>query len=301
MKTKSKVPTTKKNGKNKTRQEISQTITRLENRDPKGLNELSTYFEAGKSLRHTVCFTGPAGVGKSSLISELALAKLKRDEKSTLAWLACDPSSPQSGGSLLGDRIRLAGREVRNPERLFVRSLSTRSTSAFSHAIRDIEVFLSRFFDEVWVETAGSGQTQSEVASLSEITVLILQPETGDDIQWLKSGVREICDLFIVNKSDLPGAEAMTQSLVDLGIEPQRVIQCSVKEQKGFDAILERIEDLQKSSSQKYRLARLYQKHAEALFLEQEMQKLERKLAKIRRASNFRNPYHFLSKGRKRK
>src|SRR5690606_35063197 len=112
-----------------------------------------------------------------------------------------------SGGSFLGDRIRISGQEV--PDNLFIRSLSTRSPAAFSKSIRDIQIFLERHFDQVWVETAGTGQTQSEVSQISGLTVLILQPETGDEVQWMKSGLRECVDVFIVNKADLPGAEEM--------------------------------------------------------------------------------------------
>ena len=254
--------------------ELAEFISRIENRDSKALKTLARFFSKD-SFKKTVCFTGPAGVGKSTLIAKLSALKTK---KSKLAWLACDPSSPKSGGSLLGDRIRISNENLSN--NLFIRSLSTRSTSAFSKAIRDIEVFLEKNFDEVWVETAGSGQTQSEVARLSALTVLVLQPETGDEIQWMKSGVREWADLFFVHKADLKGADLLAKSLVEQGADPENVVQVSSKTGAGLESALDCLQRAQKKLNWKERSKILHYEHAKALYLEKALQKIEKNFEK---------------------
>jgi LAO/AO transport system kinase len=251
------------------RKEISKTISDIEQRAPEILKNLSKYFSAS-SFKRSTCFTGPAGVGKSSLIS--CLAPLVA-EKNKIAWIACDPSSPETGGSVLGDRIRLSGQDY--SDNLYIRSMSTRSTQAFSLAIRDVEIYLENLFDHVWVETAGSGQTQSEVARISGMTVLILQPETGDEIQWMKSGVREWADLFIVNKSDLPGAESMAKSLIEEGAPEENVLLASAKTGSGLPEVIQAIENFQNKMNWNDRQNLLHHEHAKALFLEREIVKIQ--------------------------
>ncbi len=266
------------------RQEISKTLTLIENRNEKIRKILASSYSED-SFRRSVCFTGPAGVGKSSLIAAMApqFAHCK-----SLAWLACDPSSPKTGGSLLGDRIRMSGKDM--SLNLFIRSLSTRSPSAFSLAIRDMEVYLENYFDNVWVETAGSGQTQTDVAHISGITVLILQPETGDDVQWMKAGVRELADLFIVHKSDLPGADLLLSSLVENGAPSSRILLASSQNSRGIEKAVEMISHLQEKMNWKKRREILQLRHAQALFYETELKKLEIRFLKMA-SKRMRNPY----------
>jgi len=256
------------------RGEISAFISDIEDRNSKALKKLSKFFSSS-SLQKTICFTGPAGVGKSTLISKLLPVSA---EKSKIAWLACDPSSPQSGGSLLGDRIRISGKDI--SRNIFIRSMSTRGTSAFSQSIRAVEVYLENLFDEVWVETAGSGQTQSEVAEISALTVLILQPETGDEIQWMKSGVREMADLFIIHKSDLMGAESMEQSLIEMGATASSILKVSSKSGEGLSEAAVWIRSALKKVDWKRRKTVLHTRLAESLFFEREMQKLKEDFSK---------------------
>jgi LAO/AO transport system kinase len=250
------------------RAQLSKMISRIEARQVSALKSLKSFFSP-QSLSRSICFTGPAGVGKSSLMAQLLPLAVKTR---SIAWLACDPSSPVSGGSLLGDRIRMSGKI--QPEALFIRSMSTRSTSAFSQSIRDVEVYLENFFDQVWVETAGSGQTQSEVAQISALTVLILQPETGDEIQWMKAGVREWADHFVVHKSDLPGAEAMMQSLLELGAKPEQVSLVSSKTGQGMNELLERLDQLMTDLNWKSRQKILHEELSRYLFLERHLKGL---------------------------
>lgn len=272
---------------NLSRRDLSKGISDIENRLPKALRDLSKRF-GPHSLEKTVCFTGPAGVGKSTLIAQLAL---EASVNHRVAWLACDPSSPETGGSLLGDRIRLAQDSAN--EKLFVRSFSTRSSSAFSKAIRDIEIYLESYFDYVWVETAGSGQTQSEVARLSALTVLILQPETGDEIQWMKSGVRDWADLFVVNKSDLPGADLMAQSLIEHGAREDRVFLTSSHRARGVSELLSKLLDFSRNLNWKSRSKVLHREHARSLFLESELDRANQKFNR-RAESLSKNPYRSL-------
>lgn len=268
---------------------ISRMISRLENREDGVFHELQKYFGAA-SFKKTVCFTGPAGVGKSSF---LALLSRQAAETQKVCWLACDPSSPISGGSFLGDRIRISGQEV--PDNLFIRSLSTRSPAAFSKSIRDIQIFLERHFDQVWVETAGTGQTQSEVSQISGLTVLILQPETGDEVQWMKSGLRECVDVFIVNKADLPGAEEMLKSLVELGAPRDRVFLVSTKSRLGIRDFLQALFEIQAGFPWKKRLAHMHEELARSLFFEFGIKKLEKEFQKAQ-TQWLKNPYRAASK-----
>ncbi len=264
--------------------EIATLITGIENRNPRALKSLSHVFNA-QSLRKTVCFTGPAGVGKSTLLSHLIPLAAKSQR---VAWVACDPSSAKSGGALLGDRIRLQGSDL--SENIFVRSMSTRSTQAFSQSIRDVEILLESHFDQVWVETAGTGQTQSEVAQISALTVLILQPETGDEIQWMKSGLREWADIFVIHKADLSGADQMEQSLIEFGASAESIVKVSSQQGRGFEKVLGLIESAQKNLNWPPRRQALHGRVAEQLFYERALEKLKKDFQK-KRSRLLKRPY----------
>lgn len=270
------------------RLELSRSITEIESFGPESIKLLRDSFSKD-SFKKTVCFTGPGGVGKSSLIAQLAqiVAQTKK-----LAWLACDPSSPVSGGSLLGDRIRM--KESKIEEKLFVRSLSTRGSQAYSLSIPHLEVYLENFFDEVWVETAGSGQTQFELARLSALTVLVLQPETGDEVQWMKSGLRESVDLFVINKSDLQGAESMKQNLIELGAPKEYILQCSALKSEGLEEIINSIESLRQNLDWEQKGENLREALARNLYLKKAMKDFEESFASERQRW-MQNPYDQLS------
>lgn len=149
--------------------------------------------------------TGPPGVGKSSLIGKLAADRVRRC--SSLAILAVDPSSPLSGGAILGDRVRMA--ELADDPRIFIRSLASRAShdGLADNVALMIERVARAGFGEVLVETAGVGQVEYAVRSLSDTLLLVLAPGSGDQIQAMKSGILEIPDVVVINKSDLPGAD----------------------------------------------------------------------------------------------
>jgi len=149
--------------------------------------------------------TGPPGAGKSTLTTQLATAY--RDAGLTVGIVAVDPTSPFTGGALLGDRIRMES--IALDPGVYIRSLATRgSLGGLSSATRNVADVLDAFgFDRILMETVGVGQSELDIARAADTTVVILVPESGDSIQTLKAGLMEIADIFIVNKADRPGAD----------------------------------------------------------------------------------------------
>lgn len=155
--------------------------------------------------------TGPPGAGKSTLVNALIEVLLKDGGK--VAVLAIDPTSPFNLGSLLGDRVRMAP-HFNNPN-VFIRSLATRGSlgGLSAKTIEMTDVLRAAGFDYVLIETVGVGQSEVEIAGLADITLVVLVPEAGDEIQHIKSGLMEIADAFIVNKADRDGADIFTNNL----------------------------------------------------------------------------------------
>jgi LAO/AO transport system kinase len=190
------------------RMSLARAITIVEN-DLPGSAELLRGLTPGHA--HVLGFTGPPGAGKSTLINAFLRHVIAMDKQA--AVVAVDPTSPFTLGSLLGDRLRMA--EHFNSESVFIRSIASRGTlGGLSGRIIEItDVLRSAAFDYIIVETIGVGQTEVEIAGLADTTIVILVPESGDDIQAMKSGIMEIADIFVVNKSDRAGADAFANSL----------------------------------------------------------------------------------------
>lgn len=164
--------------------------------------------------------TGPPGAGKSTLVGELIQKYLADDKK--VAVIAVDPSSPFSGGAILGDRIRMPLES--NDPRFFVRSLGTRGKQGgLSHATFEVAMCLDASgYDVILVETAGIGQTELDIMKLAHTVVVALVPESGDAIQVMKAGLMEIADVFVVNKSDRPESDKIQRELLHLvGLIPE--------------------------------------------------------------------------------
>ena len=178
-------------------------------------NEVAGYEELLAGLPHNnvpvIGITGPPGAGKSTLTDALIGELVKAGKK--VAVLCVDPSSPFNMGALLGDRIRMS--EWYTNPLVYIRSLATRGSLGGLHPkiIEITEVLKAASFDYILVETVGVGQSEVEIAGLADATVVVLVPESGDDIQVMKAGLMEIADLFVVNKSDRPGADLFIKNL----------------------------------------------------------------------------------------
>jgi len=160
---------------------------------------------------HVVGITGPLGTGKSSLVDGLVRSYRLKDK--TVAVLAVDPSSPISGGAILGDRIRMLEHSL-DPN-VYIRSMASRGDEGgLSRASKDsVRILDAAGFEIVFVETVGIGQTEAEIVDVADTVVVVLMPELGDEIQAAKAGLIEIGDIFAVNKSDLPGADKAIYNL----------------------------------------------------------------------------------------
>jgi len=162
-------------------------------------------------VAHRMGFTGPPGAGKSSLVS--ALAGHFRSEDRTVGVVAVDPTSPYSGGALLGDRIRM--NDLATDPGIFIRSMATRgSLGGLATTTKEVIDLMDAYgLERLFVETVGVGQTELEITGAADTVVVVLVPESGDGIQAMKAGLMEIADIFVVNKSDRPGADRLVKEL----------------------------------------------------------------------------------------
>lgn len=199
--------------------------------------------------------TGPPGAGKSTLLN--SVLKLLSENNKKVAVVAVDPTSPFNHGSLLGDRIRMSNHFLN--ENVFIRSLATRgSLGGLSEKTMEVtDLLRTADFDYIFVETAGVGQSEVEIAGLADTTVVVLVPESGDDIQAMKSGLLEIADIFVVNKSDHIDADKTVKNLSTLVHERPKqnwqiqVIKTIANTDEGVGDLLESIEKHIASASSK--------------------------------------------------
>jgi LAO/AO transport system kinase len=192
------------------RRALARAATWIENRSPQAEALLRELFpRTGHAMILGV--TGAPGAGKSTLCDQLT--QVLRAEGKTVAVIAVDPTSPYTGGAILGDRIRMQQHHA-DPG-VFIRSMATRGwLGGLAAATTEMTMLLDAAgFDVVLLETVGVGQDEVEIARLADVTLVVLVPGMGDDVQAIKAGIMEIADVFVINKADLPGAEKLEREL----------------------------------------------------------------------------------------
>jgi len=189
---------------------LARAISVVEDERPGFQDLLHALLARGPRARR-VGFTGPPGAGKSSLLA--AVAHVYRARSEHLGVVAVDPTSPYSGGALLGDRIRMS--DLATDPGIFIRSMASRgSLGGLATTTKEVIDLMDAFgFDRILVETVGVGQTELEITAAADTVVVVLVPESGDAIQAMKAGLMEIADVFIVNKADRPGAARLVKEI----------------------------------------------------------------------------------------
>ena len=191
---------------------LARSISIVEN-ELEGYEEILTSLQINQPIA-VIGITGPPGAGKSTLLN--AVIKKLAAQNKRIGVIAIDPTSPFNYGSLLGDRLRMA--EHFTDENVFIRSLATRGSlgGLSAKTIEIVDIMRSFNFDYIFVETVGVGQSEVEIVGLADTTILVLVPESGDDVQAMKSGVMEIADIFVINKADRDGANTFIKNIIQL-------------------------------------------------------------------------------------
>ncbi|QKY70500.1 methylmalonyl Co-A mutase-associated GTPase MeaB [Lentibacillus sp. CBA3610] len=219
---------------------LARAITMVENDDPDKLAMLSDIVSSQKHA-HFVGVTGSPGAGKSSLVNRMITHI--RNEGKTVAVIAVDPTSPFSGGALLGDRVRM--NEHFTDDGVYIRSMATRgSLGGLARATKDaVRICDAYGFDVVIVETVGVGQSELDIMKIVDTTALVLTPNSGDVLQIFKAGIMEIADLFVINKADLDGVGKLKGLLKELVMMTSKdaqktpIIKTITSENKGIDEL----------------------------------------------------------------
>ena len=226
---------------------ISRAITAIENRDPRAVEILRSLFPS-TGQAYLTGITGAPGTGKSTLVDRLAA--FYRKQQHTVGIIAVDPTSPFTGGAILGDRIRMQSHAT--DAGIYIRSMATRGfLGGLASATGDVALLLDAAGKQiVLIETVGVGQDEIDIVRLADCTVVVLVPGLGDDVQNMKAGLMEIADIFALNKSDREGVDRLEQQLqAMLQIVPVRdgwkppVVRTVASENKGIEALAAAIAD----------------------------------------------------------
>lgn len=231
----------------KTLADISRALSNVENRKSGYIDILDSLYKKGKPAK-VIGITGSPGVGKSTLVDSYIKVLVQKGKK--VAVIAVDPSSPFSGGAILGDRIRMNS----SSDDVFIRSVATRGAmGGISDAVFNmIVVFRAAGYEYILVETVGVGQNEISISKLSDITVLVLNPASGDDIQMMKAGIMETGDVFVINKSELAGTDELETYLKSSFPEAgSRVVRTSARTGKGVKEFSDLIDSIYETEKQK--------------------------------------------------
>jgi LAO/AO transport system kinase len=273
-------------------------------------NEADGYVELLQSLpavtsTPVIGITGAPGAGKSTLADALIQVWVKQGKK--VAVLCVDPSSPFNKGALLGDRIRMS--EWYTHPQVYIRSLASRGSLGGLHAqILEITALLQVFgFDYIIVETVGVGQSEVEIAGLADLTIVVLVPEGGDEVQTMKAGLMEIADIFVVNKSDRPAADLFVQNLLTMmgpafahSATPPPVLKTIASQKEGIAELVAEITGRLGKTSHKDRKDWLLTERAYHLIQRQRMKNVDkedlRRGIEIAKENGDFNLYQFVQK-----
>ncbi|MCR1835439.1 methylmalonyl Co-A mutase-associated GTPase MeaB [Oceanobacillus caeni] len=232
--------------KNKEVRALARAITMVENDHPDKLELLSDVFSLQKQAIY-VGLTGSPGAGKSSLVNRL-ISQIRKEGK-TVAVIAVDPTSPFSGGALLGDRVRMNEHFI--DDGVYIRSMATRgSLGGLARATKDAVRICDAFgFDVVIVETVGVGQSELDIMKIVDTTAVVLTPNSGDVLQIFKAGIMEIADLFVINKADLDGVRKLKRLLRELVMMTATedhmvdIVKTITTQNEGIDELWEKIKE----------------------------------------------------------
>ena len=277
---------------------LARTATWIENRTPEAEPLLRELFpHTGRAL--ILGITGAPGSGKSTLCDQLT--RVLRSQEKKVAVLAIDSSSPYTGGALLGDRIRMQRHHADSG--VFIRSVATRGwLGGLARAATEMTMLLdSAGFDVIIVETVGVGQDEVDIARLAGVTILVLTPGSGDDVQTLKAGIMEIAQVFAINKADLPGAEKLEKDLkatlaLAHGWIPE-IVPTVANDGKGIDELLAAIERYRERPENSARAAEIWSQRLKEMLREQLLDKFRNEdfLAAGRDvAAHKRDPYQIV-------
>ncbi|MCF8260290.1 MAG: methylmalonyl Co-A mutase-associated GTPase MeaB [Melioribacteraceae bacterium] len=225
---------------------MSRAITHIESEDKDSI-ELLNQIHSFTGNAYKIGITGPPGAGKSTLANQIT--KLLRKENKTVGILAIDPTSPFTGGALLGDRVRM--NEIGMDDGVYIRSMATRGSlgGLSKKTIEVADILDAAKFDFIIFETVGVGQSELDIVKTADTTIVTLVPESGDAIQAMKAGLMEIADLFALNKSDRPGSESFYMSLQSMlalktkreTFEQPEIIKTVASENKGIEDLFGKI------------------------------------------------------------
>lgn len=281
---------------------LARAATAVENRRPEAEALLRELFPStGRAM--IVGVTGPPGAGKSTFCDQLTHA-LRREGK-TVGVIAVDPTSPYSGGAILGDRIRMQNHHA--DAGVFIRSMASRGyLGGLAPATTDMALLLDAAGrDVVLVETVGVGQDEVEVARLADVTIVLLVPGMGDDVQALKAGIMEIADVLVINKADLPGADKLERELkgyLSLSHRPDGwsppIVQTVASEGQGIDEVLEAARSYYGTGLSRARAADIWRLRLQEMLRQRLLERLpmaELEAAAREVAARRRDPYSIVS------